>query len=95
MKDIERLNMYIDWSALTEKEQITLHELLSKAHNAYVDKINNKKYRIYYKHKSDGEIRETNNVYDTIIEATQRCALLNNESMAGAFGTFYYEEQEQ
>ena len=32
--NIEHLNMDIDWNALTEKEQITLHSLLSKAHSA-------------------------------------------------------------
>ena len=37
MKDVEHLNMRIDWSALTENEQITLHELLSKAHTAYAE----------------------------------------------------------
>lgn len=31
---IEHLDMDIDWNALTEKEQITLHNLLSKAHSA-------------------------------------------------------------
>lgn len=32
--NIEHLNMNIDWNALTEEEQITLHRLLSKAHSA-------------------------------------------------------------
>lgn len=32
--NIEHLDMDIDWNALTEKEQITLHSLLSKAHSA-------------------------------------------------------------
>lgn len=32
--NIEHLNMDIDWNALTEKEQIALHNLLSKAHSA-------------------------------------------------------------
>ena len=32
--NIEHLNMDIDWNALTEEEQITLHNLLSKAHSA-------------------------------------------------------------
>ena len=31
---IEHLDMDIDWNALTEKEQITLHNLLSRAHSA-------------------------------------------------------------
>lgn len=35
MPDIEHLNMKIDWSALTEEEQLTLHQLLTKAHSAY------------------------------------------------------------
>jgi len=69
MKDIERLNMHIAWSALTKKEQITLHKLLSKAHLAYDEEIKSKKYRIYYKHESTGTIKETTYVFDTIIEA--------------------------
>lgn len=32
--NIEHLNMDIDWNALTEDEQTTLHSLLSKAHSA-------------------------------------------------------------
>lgn len=32
--DIEALNLIIDWDALSESEQITLHGLLSKAHSA-------------------------------------------------------------
>lgn len=32
--NIEHLNMSIDWNALTEDEQITLHKLLTKAHSA-------------------------------------------------------------
>lgn len=32
--NIEHLNMNIDWNALTEDEQITLHNLLTKAHSA-------------------------------------------------------------
>lgn len=34
MPDIEHLDMRIDWSALTETEQITLHQLLTKAHSS-------------------------------------------------------------
>ena len=34
--DIEKLNLVIDWDALSESEQITLHELLSKAHSAAI-----------------------------------------------------------
>ena len=34
-RDIEHLNLDIDWSVLTEEEQITLHQLLSKAHQGY------------------------------------------------------------
>jgi len=93
MKDIERLNMHIAWSALTKKEQITLHKLLSKAHLAYDEEIKSKKYRIYYKHESTGTIKETTYVFDTIIEAGSKCAWLNEETMAGAFGKYYYEEQ--
>ena len=33
MPDIEHLDMKINWSALTETEQITLHQLLTKAHS--------------------------------------------------------------
>lgn len=36
--DVAHLDMMIDWYALTENEQITLHSLLSKAHNACVEK---------------------------------------------------------
>lgn len=32
--NIEHLNMDIDWNALTESEQTTLHKLLTKAHSA-------------------------------------------------------------
>lgn len=34
--DIEKLDLIIDWDALSESEQITLHELLSKAHSAAI-----------------------------------------------------------
>lgn len=36
-RDIEHLDLDIDWSVLTEEEQITLHQLLSKAHQGYCD----------------------------------------------------------
>lgn len=93
MKDIERLNMHIDWSALTEREQITLHELLTKAHGAYEDGIKNAKFRIYYKHESSGNIQETNYVFDSAFEASQKCAWLNEEALAGVFGKYFYKEQ--
>ena len=35
-QDTEHLDMMIDWCALTEKEQITLHALLRKAHSACI-----------------------------------------------------------
>lgn len=38
MPNIEHLDMKIDWSVLTEAEQITLHGLLGKAHGAYLKK---------------------------------------------------------
>ena len=31
---MEKLDLVIDWDALSESEQITLHGLLSKAHSA-------------------------------------------------------------
>lgn len=34
--DFETLNLVIDWDALSESEQITLHGLLSKAHSAVI-----------------------------------------------------------
>ena len=34
-RDREHLDLDIDWSALTEEEQLTLHQLLTKAHTAY------------------------------------------------------------
>ena len=40
-QDVEHLDLNIDWSALTEEEQQTLHGLLSKAHQGYLN--NNKK----------------------------------------------------
>lgn len=36
--DLEQLNLLIDWSVLTEEEQVTLHELLSKAHSSAVSR---------------------------------------------------------
>lgn len=33
--DKEHLDLDIDWSVLTEEEQLTLHQLLAKAHTAY------------------------------------------------------------
>lgn len=37
--DIEHLNMSIDWNALTEEEQIILHQLLTKAHSAIKEEL--------------------------------------------------------
>ena len=34
-RDREHLDLDIAWSALTEEEQLTLHQLLAKAHTAY------------------------------------------------------------
>ena len=37
--DIEKLDLVIDWDALSESEQITLHGLLSKAHSAVIKEM--------------------------------------------------------
>jgi hypothetical protein len=37
--NIEHLNMDIDWNALTEDEQVTLHKLITKAHSAVKEAI--------------------------------------------------------
>ncbi len=34
-RDIEHLDLDIYWGALSEEEQLTLHQLLSKAHQGY------------------------------------------------------------
>ena len=38
-RDIEHLNLDIAWDVLTEEEQITLHQLLSKAYQGYCDYV--------------------------------------------------------
>lgn len=38
-RDIEHLNLDIYWGALSEEEQLTLHQLLSKAHQGYKQKL--------------------------------------------------------
>lgn len=38
-EDIEHLNLNINWGVLTEEEQISLHQLLSKAHQGYCDYV--------------------------------------------------------
>ena len=95
MSNFERLNMHIDWSALTEKEQIELHRLLTKAHSAYENNIKNTKYRIYYKITSNGITKPTNYVFDSAFDANQKCAWLNEESAAGVFGKYFYKEDEE
>ena len=88
MKDIEHLNMHIDWSALTKKEQITLHELLAKAHSAYEPETKDGKRRIYYKSK-DGVIKPTNFAFDNAFDALIECSWLNNNTAEGVFGKFF------
>lgn len=34
-RDIEHLDLNIYWGALSEEEQLALHQLLSKAHQGY------------------------------------------------------------
>ena len=92
MKDIEHLNMHIDWSALTTKEQITLHGLLAKAQSAYE---NNKRYRIYHKIISSGIVKPTKYVFDSAFDASQKCNWLNENAIGGIFGKYFYKEDEE
>lgn len=94
MKDIERLNMNIDWSALTEKEKIILHGLLTKAHSAYENGIKSTKYRIYHKTTSTERVKPTNYVFDDAFDASQKCAWLNENDSGGVFGKYFYKEDE-
>lgn len=87
----ETLNLEIDWSALTEYEQIKLHHLLSKAHTACKkEKIT--VYRII-REREDGVITETDERYFDSLHAENRCDYLNR-TMGTCLGRYSWRAEE-
>lgn len=56
-------------------------------------KNENKKYRIYYKHKNTGICQKIDEVFNDSFDANQRCFWLNEHSVEGMYGQFIYKEE--